>query len=213
MMEGQFVSSGRTIRYIFGACAALVFVIVGASPASGVDRVCAPGESETTVMIVRHAEKTCRRCDELSEAGLARAEALPVAVRTIADKLDAVYHSDAKRTRQTVAHLKPKPPIEYARNKDEPKIAAEILKNHCGGNVLAAGHSTTAPIFLDALGVPSTQIDMDSWFPTKLASGAREIYLDDYDDLFVVKLCGPCDERGRRILMHRNYGATTPGAP
>ncbi|HUG81684.1 MAG TPA: phosphoglycerate mutase family protein, partial [Bryobacterales bacterium] len=121
MLEGaQFVSRGRELQRVFRGGAALVFVIVGASPAYGADRVCAPGESETTVMIVRHAEKTCRRCDELSEAGLARAEALPVAVRTIADKLDAVYHSDAKRTRQTVAHLEPKPPIEYARSKDEP---------------------------------------------------------------------------------------------
>ena len=213
MIEDQFVSSGRKIRYVFGACAALVFAVAGVSPAYGADRVCAPGESETTVMVVRHAEKTCRSCDELSEAGLARAEALPAAVRTIADKLDAVYHSDTKRTAQTVAHLEPKPPIEYARNQDEGKIVAEILRNHCGGNVLAAGHSTTAPVFLDALDVPSTQIDIDAWFPTKLPSGAREIYLDDYDDLFVVKVCGPCDERGRRILMHRNYGATTPGAP
>lgn len=213
MMQGQFDSHDREVRNIFPACAALLFVTAGVSPAVGADRVCAPGESETTVMVVRHAEKTCRSCDELSEAGLARAQSLPAAVRTIADKLDAVYHSDTKRTKQTVAHLDPKPPTEYARNNEEGKIAAEIFENHCGGNVLAAGHSNTAPIFFDALGVPSTQIDIDAWFPTTLPSGAREIYLDDYDDLFVVKICGPCDQRGRRVLIHRNYGATTSSAP
>ncbi|MDA1313528.1 MAG: phosphoglycerate mutase family protein [Acidobacteria bacterium] len=211
-MEGQFDSHGREVRNIFRACAALFFVTAGVSPAVGADRVCAPGESETTVMVVRHAEKTCRSCDELSEAGLARAQALPAAVRTIADKLDAVYHSDTKRTKQTVAHLDPKPPTEYARNNEEGKIAAEILENHCGGSALAAGHSTTTLLFLKALGVPPGQIDLDSWFPTKLPSGVREIYHEDYDNLFVVKVCGPCDQRGRRILMHRNYGTITPNS-
>ena len=177
-----------------------------------VDRVCAPAETETTVLVVRHAEKTCRRCDELSEAGLARAKALPSAVRTIAGALNAVYHSDTKRTRQTVAHLGPKPHTEYARNNEEGKVAAEILENRCGGNVLVAGHSNSAPVFFDALGVPLAQIDIDAWFPTKLPGDVREIYLKDYDDLFVVKICGPCDQRGRRILMHRNYGAITPGS-
>ena len=202
-------------RYLFRSVSSIwagfVFVAFVSGPAKGADRVCAQGESETTVLFVRHAEKTCRRCDELSEAGLARAEALPAAVRVIAGELDAVYHSDTKRTRQTVAHLDAKPHIEYARNKEESKVAAEILENHCGGNVLAAGHSNTAPLFFDAFGVPATQVDMDTWFPTELPGGVREVYLDDYDDLFVVKICGPCSKSSRRILMHRNYGAITPG--
>ena len=163
-------------------------------------------------MIVRHAEKTCRSCDELSEAGLARAEALAKVAQGIGGDLDAVYHSDTKRTQQTVSHLGAKPHIEYARNNEEGKIAAQILKNHCGGSALAAGHSTTTLVFLNALGVPPEQIDLNSWFPTKLPSGVREIYHEDYDNLFVVKVCGPCDQRGRRILMHRNYGAITPNA-
>lgn len=198
-------------RFVLRICAVIGFVM-GANSAAGADAVCAPGEKETTVMVVRHAEKTCRRCDELSEAGLARAEALAVVARGIAGDLDAVYHSDTKRTRQTVAHLGATPHIEYARNNEEGKVVAEILENHCGGNALAAGHSTTTLLFLKALGVPPEQIDIDNWFPTELPGGVREIYHEDYDNLFVVKVCGPCDQSGRRILMHRNYGAITPNA-
>lgn len=177
--------------------------------AAAATKVCAVGETETTVLIVRHAEKTCRRCDELSDEGLERANVLPEAARNIAGELDAVYHSDTKRNVQTVAHLEPKPHVEYTRNSAESDVAAEILSDRCGQNVLIAGHSTTAPMMLEFLGVPPEQIDTTTWFPIELDGGVREIYLDDFNDIFVVKVCGSCDS-GRRILMHRNYGAATP---
>ena len=72
------------------------------------------------------------------------------------------------------------------------------------------GHSNTVPKILELLGVPPGQIDAGAWFPTTRSDGAREIDHEDYDDLFVVKRCGPCGKNGRSILMHRNYGTTTP---
>ena len=208
-MEQARISFRLPARSSATALAALIAVVLGAQAAAAAS-ACAAGETETTVLVVRHAEKTCRRCDELSEAGLARATLLPAAVSRIAGGLDAVYHSDTKRTRQTVAHLSPKPHIEYARNRSEPQVVAGILKDRCGQSVLVAGHSNTAPTVVELLGVAPVQVDADSWFPTKLPDGVREIYHEDFDDLFVVKICGPCDDSGRRILMHRNYGATTP---
>jgi phosphohistidine phosphatase SixA len=193
-----------------GAMIPLLALMVSATTQAAQPGVCSAGETETTVLIVRHAEKTCRRCDELSEAGHDRAKVLPDAVRKIVGELDVVYHSDTKRNRQTVAHVDPKPHIEYARGTDEGKVVAEILEERCGQNVLMAGHSHSAAMVLPLLGVPPAQIDTDNWFPTTLDSGLREVYLDDFDDLFVVKVCGACDS-GRRILIHRNYGATTPG--
>jgi len=198
-----------TARSILGVVGAVLAVLLGVGGASSAEKVCAEGETETTVLVVRHAEKTCRRCDELSEAGLDRAKILPDAARKIMGEIDVVYHSDTKRNRQTVAHVDPKPHTEYARGSAEGDVVEEILNNRCGQNVLMAGHSHTAAKVLGLLGVPAAQIDTDNWFPTKHDNGMREVYLDDFDDLFVVKVCGPCDS-GRRILMLRNYGASTP---
>jgi phosphohistidine phosphatase SixA len=194
--EGHHVEQASTtfkrlFRFSSWALAAPI-VIVGAQAAEAA-RACAAGETETTVLVVRHAEKTCRRCDELSEAGLTRAKLLPATVRPIAGELDAGYHSNTKRTRQTVAHLSPKPHTEYARNRSEREVVAGILKDRCGQSVLVAGHSNTAPQMVPLLGVPPAQIDVDNWFPTKFPDGTREIYHEDFDDLFVVKICGPCE--------------------
>ena len=209
MTEKRSICLTRKAQSVTRAIASLVVAVFAANGASAVEGVCAAGEIETTVLVVRHAEKTCRRCDELSEEGLHRARSLPMAVGKITDRLNAVYHSDTKRTRQTVAHLDPKPHIEYARNSTEGELVAGIFEDRCGQDVLVAGHSNTVPKILELLGVPPAQIDVGAWFPTTKSDGAREIDHEDHDDLFVVKLCGPCGKDGRGILMHRNYGATT----
>ena len=210
MTEKWSVCLTRKAQPVTRAMAALVVAMFAANGASGAEGICAAGEIETTVLVVRHAEKTCRRCDELSEVGLHRAKSLPAAVQNVTNGLSAVYHSDTKRTRQTVAHLDPKPHIEYARNNTEGELVAEIFEDRCGQDVLVAGHSNTVPKILELLGVPPGQIDADAWFPATRSDGVREIDHEDHDDLFVVKMCGPCGKDGRSILMHRNYGTTTP---
>ena len=210
MTEKRSTCFTRKAQSLTKAMAALVVATFAANGASGAEGICAAGETETTVMVVRHAEKTCRRCDELSEEGLHRAKFLPAAVEKVTNQLSAVYHSDTKRTRQTVAHLDPKPHIEYARNNAEGQLVAEIFEDRCGQDVLVAGHSNTVPKILELIGVPPGQIDAEAWFPTRRSDGVREIDHEDHDDLFVVKRCGPCGKDARSILMHRNYGATTP---
>ena len=209
MTEKRSTGFTRNEQSVTKAFAMLIVAMFAVNGASAVEGICAAGEIETTVLVVRHAEKTCRRCDELSEEGLHRARFLPSAVGKITDRLSAVYHSDTKRTRQTVAHLDPKPHIEYARNSTEGALVAEIFEDRCGQDVLVAGHSNTVPKILEHLGVPPAQIDVGAWFPTTRSDGVKEIDHEDHDDLFVVKRCGPCGKDGRSILMHRNYGATT----
>lgn len=209
MTEKRITGFKRKTQPVENAMAALAFAVFSANGASAAEGVCAAGEIETTVLVVRHAEKTCRRCDELSEEGLHRASSLPVAVGKITERLSAVYHSDTKRTRQTVAHLDPKPHIEYVRNSTEGDLVAGIFEDRCGQDVLVAGHSNTVPKILELLGVPPGQIDAAAWFPATRPDGVREIDHEDHDDLFVVKICGPCGKGGRSILMHRNYGAAT----
>ena len=209
MTEKRITGFTRKTQLVAKAMAALVIAVFASNGASAAEGICAAGEIETTVLVVRHAEKTCRRCDELSEEGLHRARSLPVAVGKITDRLSAVYHSDTKRTRQTVAHLDPKPHTEYARNRTEGDLVAGIFEDRCGQDVLVAGHSNTVPKILELLGVPPGQIDAGAWFPATRPDGVREIDHEDHDDLFVVKRCGPCGKDGRSILMHRNYGAAT----
>lgn len=209
MTEKRITGFNRKTQSVTMVILVLVVAVFAANAASAAEGICASGEIETTVLVVRHAEKTCRRCDELSEEGLHRARSLPVAVGKITDRLTAVYHSDTKRTRQTVAHLDPKPHIEYVRNSTEGELVAGIFEDRCGQDVLVAGHSNTVPKILELLGVPPGQIDIGAWFPATRPDGVREIDHEDHDDLFVVKRCGPCGKDGRSILMHRNYGATT----
>lgn len=209
MTEKRITGFNQKTQSVTMVILVLVVAVFAANAASAAEGICASGEIETTVLVVRHAEKTCRRCDELSEEGLHRARSLPVAVGKITDRLSAVYHSDTKRTRQTVAHLDPKPHIEYVRNSTEGELVAGIFEDRCGQDVLVAGHSNTVPKILELLGVPPGQIDAGAWFPVTRPDGVREIDHEDHDDLFVVKRCGPCGKGGRSILMHRNYGATT----
>jgi phosphohistidine phosphatase SixA len=144
--------------------------------------------TETTVVVVRHAEKQGSEGDvDLSAAGVARS----VRLQQTLDALDvqAVYTSEFRRTAATVAPLcqakglEPQVvPAALAR-----RLVDRIREQHRGQTVVVAGHSNTVPKILRALGVTT---------PVEIGD-------DEYDHLFVVTLSAD----GVRLLGLR-YGGS-----
>jgi 2,3-bisphosphoglycerate-dependent phosphoglycerate mutase len=104
----------------------------------------------TTFILVRHAEKANDGTKDpaLNEAGLIRAQALAKLMQ--ATKVDAIYTTPYKRTRNTVTPLaaaKGFDVLEY--NKIEEMDV--ILKKYSGGTVIVCGHSNTVPAIANYL--------------------------------------------------------------
>ena len=142
----------------------------------------------TTVIVVRHAEKLSDDEDpSLSDAGRARALALD---RVLADlTIDAVYASQYRRTRETLAPIAASRGLTVGTHdaRDFEGLARIIREEHAGQVVVVAGHSNTVPGLIRALG----------------ADPVADIPDDEYDDLFVVRLY----DDGRAVSLHLNYGA------
>jgi broad specificity phosphatase PhoE len=138
--------------------------------------------AQSTIFIVRHAEKAQSGGDDpdLSEAGRARAESLANLLKDAA--ISAIYTSEVKRTGQTAAPLAKilhrEPTIVPA--KDVGALVAKLKDS--SGNVLVVGHSNTIPDVIKALGITT---------PINIAD-------NDYDNLFVVVL----EEKPRLIRLH-----------
>jgi broad specificity phosphatase PhoE len=107
-------------------------------------------QSITTFIIVRHAEKAIDdpKDPNLSEAGLIRAQSL--AKLLAATKVDAVYSTPYKRTRNTVAPMATAKGFEVQEyNKIEEMDG--ILKKYKGATVVVCGHSNTVPAIANYL--------------------------------------------------------------
>jgi 2,3-bisphosphoglycerate-dependent phosphoglycerate mutase len=106
----------------------------------------------TTYILLRHAEKgdDGTKDPDLSPAGKMRAEAL---VKTLAkQKIDAIYSTPLKRTRNTVAPLGAAKGLtvqDYnAANLAEVINVSQKFK---GGTVVICGHSNTTPALLNLI--------------------------------------------------------------
>lgn len=136
-----------TTRFLPSLLAALLLAAcAGAPPRDG-----SPG---VTFVVVRHAEKTSdiERDPDLSAAGLERARRL--AERLAGDDIVAVYATDYRRTRQTVAPTASAKRIEatvYDARQPAAAFAARLKAAHPRGTVLVAGHSNTVPDIVAAL--------------------------------------------------------------
>ena len=129
--------------------------------------------ADTVVIVVRHAEKASDdpRDPSLSEAGLARAQAL--ADHLALAGLDAAYTTQFRRTRQTAAPAARAAGIEVqVRPVDAGNAArygsdllAEIRALPAGSTVLVVGHSNTVPGLVEAFSgqrvpdMPETEYD------------------------------------------------------
>jgi broad specificity phosphatase PhoE len=136
--------------------------------------------AQSTIFIVRHAEKTQGDDPDLSETGRARAESLANVLKDA--RISAIYTSEVKRTNQTAAPLarilRLEPTVVAANNR-----AALVAKlKEASGNVLVVGHSNTIPDLIKALGITTSVTIADN----------------DYDNLFVVIL----EEKPSLIQLH-----------
>lgn len=149
---------------------------------------------KTTVIIVRHAEKTAEPAGDplLSPAGVARAEALLESVRGAG--VTHVLTTSLRRTVLTAAPTASALGISAATvNPRSPTHVADVvaaIRERAGGVVLVVGHSNTVPAIVNALG-----------------GRAPEICDDEYDNLYVVTL--PAGGGATRVIRSR-YGVPTP---
>ncbi len=153
--------------------------------------VASPALADTTVYVVRHAEKvkSADKDPDLTAAGRERAKALADALRDV--PIAAIYTTKYKRNRQTVAPSEArfgKTAVVVDAHATE-ALAERIKKAHPKASVLVAGHSNTVPELLSKLGVK------------------HDITLDetDYDNLFIVRI----DDAGRAHLTRLHFGKMT----
>jgi broad specificity phosphatase PhoE len=127
--------------------------------------------SQSTVFIVRHAEKADDSKDaELSGAGRGRAEALAKMLKD--SKITVIYATEFKRTQQTAAPLAKAVGVTITTLPAENQAALVAKLRTSTANSLVVGHGNTIPDIIKALGITQPVNISDS----------------DYDNLFVVVL-------------------------
>lgn len=138
--------------------------------------VAAQAAAQNLVFVVRHAEKAAAAGaggmmaddPDLSDEGRARAESLAWMLKDAGIK--AIFATEFKRTQQTAAPLAKALGLQVVSigSRDNSKLVEMVRKAE--GNVLVVGHSNTAPVILEALGVQDP------------------VTIDDaeYDNLFIV---------------------------
>ena len=113
------------------------------------------GAGDTTVILVRHAERQSfwDADSPLAEAGLRRAQAL--VPQLAAFHPAALYTSELQRTRQTLAPLAARlgmAPMAFGKG-DSAGLAAAILRDHRGQTVVVCWHHDLMKKLVRALGV------------------------------------------------------------
>lgn len=118
--------------------------------------LCACSTTVTPVYLLRHAEKANQPTPDpdLAPAGHARAQELKRILKEV--PVAAVYTTDYKRTRQTVAPLaadKGLAPIQY----DVGTVPTSILSDYVSKPTVIVGHSNTVDDLISGLGGPPFQ--------------------------------------------------------
>jgi 2,3-bisphosphoglycerate-dependent phosphoglycerate mutase len=146
----------------------------------------------TTVILIRHAEKVIDPNNndvDLSPAGQQRAQEL---VRMFADTgINAIYATQYKRTQETVKPLADKLglPVTIVNSKGTADLLTQIKSKYSGQTIFIAGHNSTVPEIIHALGGPQ--------YPT--------IPESEYDNLFVVTVYST----GKAQVVKMRYGAAS----
>lgn len=153
------------------------------------------GAADTTVVLVRHAERQSIWDGDspLAAAGLRRAQAL--VPQLAAFHPAALYTSDLQRTRQTLAPLAARlglVPAAFPKH-GSADLAAAILRDHRGGTVVVCWHHDLMKKLVRALGVKG---------PVPYWS------LDSYDPLWIVRV----PEAGEATLEVARQGAPAADA-
>jgi hypothetical protein len=153
---------------------ALVAVIGGCASA-----VYSPPGTTTTVILLRHAERTPLTA-ELTERGRARAAALPAAVADL--RIDAIYSPNLKRNLDTAA------PLARAHNLkiriiEETGIAARMVGENPAKTVVWVGNSD----------------NLDKVYEDLRGDGMPPV---GYGDLFILKV----PDKGLTTVTRARYG-------
>jgi broad specificity phosphatase PhoE len=137
----------------------------------------------TTVILVRHAERPPGADPELNEAGLARAESLAVALTRA--RIDAVFHTQFKRTQQTAAPLARQHNLTArvipATGTEAEHASAVVTQvdGMKGKTVVYVGHSNTVPAVIQALGISPAPAIADTsyshFFVVRRSKGSAEL--------------------------------------
>jgi broad specificity phosphatase PhoE len=144
-------------------------------------------DSFTTIILVRHAEKSTTPKDDpiLTDAGKTRAENLARMLRAAGVK--AIYSTNYQRTRSTAEPLAKQlsitPVILDA--KDSSLFSKTIREKNAGQTVLVVGHSNTIPEIIQGLGGPAME----------------EIDETVYDNLFIVTM----PKEGKPAFLNLKY--------
>lgn len=142
---------------------------------------------KTTIWLVRHAEKadTPAANPPLTRLGQQRAKLLTKNLN--GDKISAVYITNFTRTAQTAKPVIDKynlTPIVYDAS-DVKNLAAKILQENKGKNVLIVGHSNTIVPTIVALGGESpfaslSEEDYDILFKVTVKNGKADLEMSYY---------------------------------
>ena len=154
---------------------------------------------ETTVILVRHAEKVTsnplNQDPSLTARGRQRAQELAALLR--GRHIDAIITTQLKRTKMTgqpladALHIVPEEThMGHDTDASAAQVAELIRTRHAGQTVLVVGHTTTVPKIIAALGGPRMG---------PICSSA-------YSNLFTLVL----PATGTPRLAHAHYGAADP---
>jgi len=147
---------------------------------------------ETTLIVLRHADRPTSGQDALTPEGVARAQEL----LHVAEKVGvaAIYRTDTNRSRDTatpLANALGLTPVVYGAA-DVSGVVSQIFAGHRGQTVVVVAHSNTVPLIIQEAGGPTVP---------EIADG-------EFDNLFLVTVCR-C-RSGRATLVNLQYGAASP---
>jgi len=149
-------------------------------------------DSVTTIFLVRHAEKVKDGSDDpvLTPEGKARADELMYILKHV--RLDVIYSTPYKRTKQTVLPTAEDKNLKIQNYKPgERGFLEKIINSHPGGVVLIVGHSNTIPVLAN-----------------ELAGSKKFNNLNDttYDNLFIAHVYPD----GQSNIIRMRFGTHTP---
>lgn len=168
----------------------MLFAVLGAVVVFGI--LSAYSRPITTVILIRHAEKVIdpnNADQDLSPAGQARAQEL---VRMFGDAgINVIYATQYKRTQQTVKPLADKLGVSVVQinSKSTAELVGRIRSQDAGQVVFIAGHNSTVPEIIAALGGPRYPVIPET----------------EYDNLYVVTVY----RTGKAKVVKMKYGAPT----
>jgi len=169
----------------------MLFAVLGAVIVFGILSVFS--RPITTVILIRHAEKVIDPNNpdvDLSPAGQARAQEI---VRIFGDAgINAIYATQYKRTQQSVKPLADKLglPVNQVNSKNTVELVNQIKSQHSGQLIFIAGHNSTVPEIIAALGGPQYPVIPET----------------EYDNLYVVTVY----RTGKAKVVKMRYGAPSP---